>query len=191
MVAGLEAGFRLGARDGRRTGAHDGLGAIEAALFALLGLLLGFAFAGATSRLDARRELIVREANAIGTAYLRVDLLPQAAQPGVRTLFRRYLAARLRAFDQGLDSETLTRASAEAATLQQQIWTAAMAARGIDASGDRAFAGERAGGRLCDDGTGSSQRPARAPLRGRRLAHDQRRARSRQPTPRVDSPRRR
>lgn len=49
---------------------------MEAAIFGLLGLLLGFAFAGATSRLEARRQLIVQEANAIGTAYLRLDLLP-------------------------------------------------------------------------------------------------------------------
>ena len=76
----------------------DGLRAVEAALFALMGLMLGFAFAGAVSRLDARRELIVREANAIGTAYLRVDLLPAAAQPELRQLFRRYLEARMRVY---------------------------------------------------------------------------------------------
>jgi hypothetical protein len=57
-------------------------------------LLLGFAFAGATSRLDTRRELIIREANAIGTAYLRLDLVPAADQPSLRALFRDYLDAR-------------------------------------------------------------------------------------------------
>jgi hypothetical protein len=136
MVACLEAGFRLGARDGRRAGAHKGLGAIEAALFALLGLLLGFAFAGATSRLDARRELIVHEANAIGTAYLRTDLLPAAAQSEVRALFRRYVEARLRAFDRSLDAKGLARASSDASALQQNLWAAAIAARGLDATGD-------------------------------------------------------
>ncbi len=51
-------------------------GAIIGAVFALLGLLIAFTFSGAYSRFDARRQLIVQEANAIGTAYLRLDLLP-------------------------------------------------------------------------------------------------------------------
>jgi hypothetical protein len=75
MLVCLETGYRLGHQAGRRHERfHEGLGGIEAAIFALLGLLLGFAFAGAMSRLDARRQLIVHEANAIGTAYLRVAI---------------------------------------------------------------------------------------------------------------------
>jgi len=101
-----------------------------------LGLLLGFAFAGATSRLDARRELIVREANAIGTAYLRTDLLPAVAQPGTRQLFRRYVEARLHAFERSLDAESSAQASLDATALQQEIWAAAIAARGLDSTGD-------------------------------------------------------
>jgi hypothetical protein len=60
---------------------------MEAAVFALLGLLLGSSFAGGTSRLDARRELILQEANAIDTAYLRLDLLPSTEQPEMRRCF--------------------------------------------------------------------------------------------------------
>ena len=68
----LEAGFRWGLLDtGRNILAHEGIGAIETWAFALLGLLLGFSFAGATSRLESKRELIVAEANAIETAYPR------------------------------------------------------------------------------------------------------------------------
>jgi hypothetical protein len=67
-LASLEAGFRWGRREtARNTAAHEGIGAVEASAFALLGLLLGFSFAGATARLEAKRELIVAEANAIGT----------------------------------------------------------------------------------------------------------------------------
>ena len=73
---------------------HEGIGVIEASIFALLGLLLGFSFAGGTSRLDERRELIVKEANAVSTAYLRLDLLPAAEQPEMRHLFRVYLDTR-------------------------------------------------------------------------------------------------
>ena len=78
MLACLEIGYRIGRQGAAEHPelAHKGIGAVEAAVFALLGLLLAFSFSGATSRLDARRQLIVQEANAIGTSYLRLDLLP-------------------------------------------------------------------------------------------------------------------
>jgi len=60
----LDVGYRLGRRHSESL-AHEGIGAIEAAVFGLLGLLLAFSFAGGTSRLDLRRQLIVEEANAI------------------------------------------------------------------------------------------------------------------------------
>src|SRR5574338_642401 len=69
----IQIGRRLGAR--RRAldpeGAASGLGSIEGAVFGLMGLLLAFTFSGAASRFEARRQLIVQETNAIGTAYLR------------------------------------------------------------------------------------------------------------------------
>jgi hypothetical protein len=105
---------------------------MEAGIFGLFGLLLGFAFAGATSRLDARRQLIVQEANAIGTAYLRLDLLPPSDQPELRRLFRNYLEARFRAYERGADQEMVDRFIAQAAQLQQQIWAQAVAAGHVD-----------------------------------------------------------
>ncbi len=77
----------------------EGIGPIEASVFGLLGLLLAFSFAGGTSRLDTRRQLIVEEANAIGTAYLRLDLVAVANQPEMRRLFREYLDSRLRVYE--------------------------------------------------------------------------------------------
>src|SRR5262245_6333075 len=106
-IASLEAGFRWGRRD---SAAHEGLGAIEASAFALLGLLLGFSFAGAMSRLDAKRSSIVEEANAIGTAYRRVDILPADAQPPIRQAFKRLIEARISAYERRLDPETADRA---------------------------------------------------------------------------------
>src|SRR5258707_7736482 len=128
MVACLEIGYRVGQRRALTdVSAHQGIGAIEGAIFALLGLLLGFAFAGATSRLDARRQLIVREVNAIGTAYLRLDVLPAADQPELRRLFRTYLESRVRVYeDQDLDA-TEPRI-AHATQLQHQIRTRPVAA---------------------------------------------------------------
>jgi hypothetical protein len=52
-----------------------------------MALLLSFSFSGAVSRFDARRELIVQETNAIGTAWLRVDLRPEVSQPQIRDDF--------------------------------------------------------------------------------------------------------
>jgi hypothetical protein len=126
----LELGYRWGHRSTTRERdlAHEGIGAIEAAVFALLGLLLGFSFAGATSRLDTRRHLIVEEANAIGTAYLRLDLLPSSSQPEIRQLFRRYLDARLSAYDKLPDPQAAAQELARAAQMQQDLWSRAVMA---------------------------------------------------------------
>lgn len=77
MLAFPEIGYCLSRRSSRKPEVtHEGIGVVEAAVFALLGLLLGFSFADGTSRLEARRQLIVQETNAISTAYDRLDLLP-------------------------------------------------------------------------------------------------------------------
>ena len=97
LVGSLEIGYRLGAKRVKTTpDAHEGFGAIEGAVFGLFGLLLSLSFFGAASRLDARRQLIVQEANAIASGYMRVDLLPSSEQPEVRRLFREYLDQRIR-----------------------------------------------------------------------------------------------
>jgi hypothetical protein len=133
MVACLEGGYRLGRRN-LAAGRYKNLGAIETAVFGLLGLLLGFAFAGATSRFDARRELVVREANAIGTAYLRVDLLPQTDQPELRRLFRAYVDARVSIYD-NVDNPTAVASLVNTVNeLQQKIWMHAVQAIGRDSA---------------------------------------------------------
>ena len=86
------------------------------------------------SRLDTRRQLIVQEANAIGTAYLRLDLLPVNDQPGLRHLFRDYLDTRLRVHEALPDMSAADRELARGAQLQQQIWSAALVAAGSDPS---------------------------------------------------------
>src|SRR5262249_39768425 len=131
----LEAGYRFARRYRNEDDAHEGVSLFQGAIFALLGLLLGFAFAGSMARFEARRDLIVREGNAINTAYLRIDGLPSDAQTEVRSLFHAYLEPRLRAFedlDAGRDFEP---AMTKAAGLQQQIWTKAVAATGQDPAG--------------------------------------------------------
>jgi hypothetical protein len=111
----------LGRRSSQKNAAqaHEGIGVIEAAVFALLGLLLGFSFSGGTSRLETKRQLVVQEANAIGTAYLRLDELPVNEQPEMRRLFREYLDARLSVYEKLLDLKAVEQELAHAAGLQQ------------------------------------------------------------------------
>jgi hypothetical protein len=132
----LELGYRAGRRaaDKHPEWAHEGIGVIEAAVFALLGLLLGFSFSGATSRLDAKRQLIVQEANAIGTAYLRIDELPAAEQPEVRRLFREYLDTRLRVYQALPDMKAAEQQLARGSQLQQAIWSQAVAGSRADST---------------------------------------------------------
>jgi len=135
MVACLEAGYRMGGYASQKTeSAHEGTGTIEAAVFALLGLLLGFTFADGISHLDRRRELIVQEANAIGTAYLRLDLLQAGQQPEMRHLFREYLDARLRVYEKLPDLNAADQELALGAQLQHEIWSKAVVAGLADPS---------------------------------------------------------
>jgi hypothetical protein len=130
MLLLLELGRRLGRRRQAKQeeGARAGLGAVEGAVFALLGLLIAFTFSGAASRFDARRQLIVQEANATGTAWLRLDLLPANAQPALRDLFRRYLDLRLAAYRKMPDIEAAREELSRANALQGEIWSRAVAA---------------------------------------------------------------
>jgi hypothetical protein len=128
-------GHRLGTRwqPQGRGGYGGATTSITTSLFAMLGLLVAFEISGGEARLGERRHLIEQEANAIGTAYLRLDLMPDHAQPGLRAAFRRYTDSRIalfRDFDH-LRLNNLEKATAEHARadeLQQQIWTAATAA---------------------------------------------------------------
>lgn len=130
VISLLELGRHLGIR--KRAidpeGATKGLVSLEGAVFALLGLLIAFTFSGAADRFNHRRELIVNEANAIGAAYMRLDVLPAAAQPGLKEDFRRYLDARLAYYHKLSDPAGAEREFAEAAELQGIIWKNAVAA---------------------------------------------------------------
>jgi hypothetical protein len=137
LCACLFLGMLIFSELGRRIGisrlAHDpdglekGVGAAEAAVFGLMGLLIAFTFSGAASRFEDRRHLITSEANAIGTAYLRVDMLPGDAQPEIRELFRRYVDVRSKTYlNQDLDAMRVK--LAESAALQGKIWSKAFTA---------------------------------------------------------------
>ena len=130
----LEVGRGIGGRRLARDpeGARAGTGAVEGAIFALVGLLIAFTFSGAASRFDTRRDLIVQETNAIGTAWLRLDLLPASVQPAIRDNFRQYVDARLEVYRKLPDVEASQAELAKATALQGQIWIQAVAAGRMD-----------------------------------------------------------
>jgi len=130
MIVLLEAGRRMGRKKYLidPEGYEKGHGTIDGAVFGLLGLLIAFTFSGAASRFEGRRELVTQEANAIGTAYLRVDLLPSSAQPEMRELFRRYVDSRISIFENPKDAAGIKNNYALSASLQNDIWKHAVSA---------------------------------------------------------------
>jgi hypothetical protein len=130
MVLLLDLGWRLGRRHRGRDeeNSRAGLGAVEGAVFALMGLLIAFTFSGAASRFDQRRQLIVEESNAVGTAWLRLDLLSASARTELQRLFRQYLDHRLEAYAKLPDLTAAMEELAKANALQGTIWSRAVAA---------------------------------------------------------------
>jgi len=131
MLLVLETGRRIGKRyySMEESDHHRGNRIlVESAIYGLLGLLIAFTVSGAANRFDARRTLTVQEANAIGTAYLRLDLLPAAAQPELRRKFRRYAEARLAVFRLLPDFEASNAEAVRANELQRSIWNEVIAA---------------------------------------------------------------
>lgn len=108
----------------RETGDAAQLGTIQGAVLGLLGLLLGFSFSGASSRFFERLDLITREANAIGTAYLRAELLPAPHAGNLQTALREYTRYRVDFFERGTEQDE-PQMGAEVARQQQAIWSAA------------------------------------------------------------------
>lgn len=94
------------------------------ATLTLLGLIIGFSFSMAVSRYDQRKNYEEAEANAIGTEYVRADLLPQADAERVRELLKQYTDLRIQ-FYVTRDQEELRRIDADTARIQSELWTVA------------------------------------------------------------------
>lgn len=139
ILACLEVGRRIGVRRAatNREATTSSTATVDAAVFGLMGLLLAFTFSGAMQRWDARRDLVVQETNAIGTAWLRIDSLPADAQPALRELFRRYLDARLGVYRSLPDVDAARAELALSSDLQGEIWTYSMA-KCLDPSAEKA-----------------------------------------------------
>lgn len=109
-------------------GGNEAVKLLEGAMFALVGLLFAFTFASAASRFDDRRALIVEEANAIGTAKLRVDLVPADAREPLLDALRRYIESRVEGSAKAADAAGYARAYARSQEIQTEIWAMAIEA---------------------------------------------------------------
>jgi hypothetical protein len=130
MLMLAEGGFRFASRRDHAP-LKEQLSGIQTAVLGLLALLLGFTFSMAVSRYEDRRKLVVKEANAIGTAYLRAGLLPEGHRQPVRDALRRYLSTRIRVREHALDPEQLAAGLKASEDLQNEIWR-----HGAEAAGE-------------------------------------------------------
>lgn len=92
------------------------------AILTLLGLLIGFTFSMAVSRYDQRKNYEEEEANAIGTEYVRAELLPGEDAAAVRQLLSQYVQQRMK-FYTTRDARTLDQINAETSRLQSEMWS--------------------------------------------------------------------
>jgi hypothetical protein len=101
---------------------RDDFGVVQAAILTLLALLIGFTFSMSVSRYDQRKNFEEAEANAIGTEYVRTNLLPAADAATVRDLLRNYLDQRI-LFYETRDKPELERINASTTQLQTELWS--------------------------------------------------------------------
>jgi hypothetical protein len=129
MAAASEAGFRLGRRRCNETpdDTKSRISAVEAGILGVLGLLLGFTMSMAVTRFEARKQLVLEEANAIGTAYLRTGMLPPAEGKVIADLLRAYTNIRVPPKEGGDIYQQIALARQESAHLQDAFWQRAVA----------------------------------------------------------------
>lgn len=135
MLIGAESGYLLG------RGAHQSYDdltrtqfiSIQAATLGLLSLVLGFTFSMALSRFEYRKQMVVQESNAIGTAMLRSQFLPESRDNEVKGLFRLYVEIRLQSVLHTLQGSTeRERLDLEDGQIQTQLWRIANEAAEAD-----------------------------------------------------------
>lgn len=137
LLLAVEAGYRLGGNlEAHASKASKSqISAIQASLLGVLALLLGFTFSLSLQRFDSRSQAVVAEANAIGTALLRADLLPESSDPQIRRGIRRYIELRIIAgtisLDRHEDREDILAATA---AIQTDLWSLAAKAAAEDPS---------------------------------------------------------
>ena len=134
FLCAIEIGFRLGRREKSKDNelTKSQINMLQAASLGLLALLLGFTFSMALARFDTRKQLVLDEANTIGTTYLRAQLLPDPARKEVSDLLRRYVDVRLEFYQSGINQRKLQRVNEETDKIHKALWAYAIAAGGQD-----------------------------------------------------------
>jgi hypothetical protein len=134
LLAAQFAGRWIGQRRIRRYGKSENraAGAVEGAVFALLGLLIAFTFTSAAGQYDDRRDLIAQHVNALGTAWLRLDLLPDLDEGAIRDGFRAYLDLVIALPQAPNDPARLAQMTTEMDRVQGEVWQLAVAAANRD-----------------------------------------------------------
>ena len=125
MVAIIEMGSWLGIRRASSTAksVKKQLNGLQGSLLAILALLLGFTFSQSLQRYDSRSAAVVDEANAIGTTFLRLDLLPAEQHEASVELMREYIETRIQAGAISMDQqEERQQVIDRSVTLQSELW---------------------------------------------------------------------
>jgi len=137
VVIAIEAGFRLGHAVHRRSEdeKESSVSTIAAAILTLAGFMLAFTFGVASDRLQDRKELVRDEANAIGSAWLRSDFLPEADRAEAAGLLRKYVDGRLEAA-QARNLDQIQNLLVESGRIQRQLWDMAVRNAGRDMDSD-------------------------------------------------------
>lgn len=130
IIVGGEVGATLARRERDRPDSDSDrfLASLAAPSIGLLALMIGFTFAMALARYDARRSAVLSEANAIGTAALRGRMLPAPYDATVAPLFREYAALRVGNRNDSMTSPAVMQAIRRSLDIQEQLWRAGMAA---------------------------------------------------------------
>ena len=125
MLVAIAYGRRYGERDRARFGEKNDEGwSLSGAVLGLLALLLAFTYSVVSSHFDLRKQLVVKEANAIGTAWLRTDFAPEPSRKEMRELMRDYVDVRCRFSAAGRDPTTHAALLERSDRLQESIWSA-------------------------------------------------------------------
>ena len=124
VLLSVECGYRLGKyRHSRSKQEKEApVGAMVGATLGLLAFILAFTFGLAAARFDTRREVLLDEANAIGTTYLRAGMLPDRREE-IRALLREYVDVRLKA----VLSNNIAEGMRQSLNIQDQLWAQAVA----------------------------------------------------------------
>jgi membrane protease YdiL (CAAX protease family) len=124
MIAFYWAGFKLSLRHKKKE-PSEGFGPVEGPLLGLLALFLAFTFSMAASRYDTRRQVLIEEANVIGTAILRADLYPDTERKLFRADFKDYLEARIAFYETGFDEGKIKATTGQSGNISAKLWTRA------------------------------------------------------------------